>query len=134
MSGENQQKEQEALRATRPITIRALSILAAVAALAVTAAPVGSAHQQPFDDGAGNVVGGLTKAAPLKAGSAKAKLGGKMHLEHISIGAGKDRGWQSAKAPRPAGHGIIAILIGAKATAPPSRSVKDGLSNTVMFG
>ena len=38
-----QQSEQEGLRAARPITIRALSILAAVAALAVSAAPVASA-------------------------------------------------------------------------------------------
>ena len=38
-----------------------------------------------------------------------------------------------SKAPRPAGNGIIAILIGAKA-APPPRSVTDGTSNTVSFG
>ena len=123
MTGKKQQKEQEELRATRPTMIRALSILAAVAALAVTAAPVGSAHNQPFDDGAGNF------------------------------------SWRgAAKAPRPAGAGIIAILIGAKATGqpsprrlstrsggevssidshakvPPPRSVTDGSSNTVMFG
>ena len=36
-------------------------------------------------------------------------------------------------APHPAGNGIIAILIGAKA-APPPRSVTDGTSNTVSFG
>ena len=147
MTGKTQQNEQQELRATRPIMIRALSILAAVAALAVTAAPVGSAHSQPFDDGAGEA-------------------------SWVSIGGGKDRGWfhgtggdgqkfvrhGAAKAPRPAGNGIIAILIGAKAAGQPSRpglvtrsggevvssdayakvprprSVKDGSSNTVMFG
>ena len=89
--------------------IRALSILAAVAALAISATPVASAY--------------------------------------TSMGGGKDRGWfhgtsgdgetfvrrGAAKAPRPAGNGIIAVLIGAKA-APPPRSVTDGTSNTVMFG
>ena len=39
MIGKKQQIEQEEVRAARPITIRALSILAAVVALAVSAAP-----------------------------------------------------------------------------------------------
>ena len=65
---------------------RALSIIAAIAALAVSAAPVASAHNQPFDDGAGNAAAGLTKAAPPKAGRSKARVGGKMHLEDISLG------------------------------------------------
>ena len=86
MTDKKQQKEQEELRAARLVMIRVLSILAAVAALAVTAAPVGSAHNQPFDDGAGNAAAGLTKAAPPKAGASKARVGGKMHLEDISLG------------------------------------------------
>ena len=75
--------------------IRVLTIVTAVAALAVSATPVASAY--------------------------------------TSIGGGKDRGWfhgtsgdgekfvrrGAAKAPRPAGNGIIAILIGAKAAPPP---------------
>ena len=72
--------------------IRALTILAAVAAIAVTAAPVGSAHLQPAD-GAGP---GSTNA-----------------MFHGTGGNGERfvrRG--AAKAPRPAGNGIIAILIG----------------------
>ena len=65
--------------------IRALSILAAVAALAVSAAPVGSAHSQPFDDGAGPAAAALTKAAPPKPPSGS---------NWVSIdGGGKDRGW-----------------------------------------
>jgi len=43
MTGKKQQREEEEFRAARIIMIRAF-ILAAVAALAVTAAPVGSAH------------------------------------------------------------------------------------------
>ena len=43
MTGKKQQIEQEQLRGARPSMIRALSILAAVAALAVSAAPVASA-------------------------------------------------------------------------------------------
>jgi hypothetical protein len=90
--------------------IRALTILAAVAALAVTAAPVSSAHLQPADDGAGPAAAGLTKAAPPKAGPSRARVGGKMHVQVISIGAGKDRGWQFANLG--AANEIIAILIG----------------------
>lgn len=119
--------------------IRALTILAAIAALAVTAAPVGSAHNLRVDDGAG-------------PGSAKAMF-------HGTGGNGERFARRdAAKASRPAGNGIIAILIGAKtagqpsppglgtrsggetvssdsyAKAPPPRSVTDGTSNTVMFG
>ena len=43
MPGKKQSIEQEELRGARPSMIRALSILAAVAALAVSAAPVASA-------------------------------------------------------------------------------------------
>jgi hypothetical protein len=43
MTGKKQQIEREELRAAKAITIRALSILAAIAALAVSAAPVASA-------------------------------------------------------------------------------------------
>jgi hypothetical protein len=39
MIGKKQQIEQEEVRAARPVTVHALSILAAVAALAVSAAP-----------------------------------------------------------------------------------------------
>ena len=121
--------------------IRALSILAAVAALAVAAAPVGS-------------------AAPPRDTATRLELGIDGHsMLHGSGGDGEKfarRG--AAKAPRPAGAGIIAILIGAKAAGqpsprrlstrsggevssidshakvPPPRSVTDGSSNTVMFG
>ncbi len=141
MTVKKQQKEQEEHRATRPAMIRALSILAAVAALAVAAAPVGSAAS-PRDT-----------AARLEL-----SIDGQSML-HGSGGDGDKfvrRG--AAKAPRPAGAGIIAILIGVKAAGqpspprlstrsggevlssessakvPPPRSVKDGSSNTVMFG
>ena len=141
MTGKKQQKEQEELRATRSIIIRALGILAAVAALAVAAAPVGS-------------------AAPPRDTAARFELSIDGHsLLHGSGGEGEKfvrRG--AAKAPPPAGAGIIAILIGAKAAGqpspprlssrsggevvssdshakvPPARSVTDGSSNTVMFG
>ncbi len=45
---------------------RALTIIAAVAAPAASAAPVGSAHLQPADDGAGSAATNLTKAGPRK--------------------------------------------------------------------
>jgi hypothetical protein len=45
MIGKKQQIEQEEVRAARPVTVHALSILAAVAALAVSAAPA-SANDQ----------------------------------------------------------------------------------------
>ena len=88
--------------------IRALSILAAVAALAVSAAPVTSAGTSKTPPSAKF----LDQPKPVT--SFKAKAG-------------------PSTAPHPAGNGIIAILIGAKA-APPPRSVTDGTSNTVMFG
>jgi hypothetical protein len=140
MTVKKQQKEQEELRATRSIIIRALGILAAVAALAVAAAPVGS-------------------AAPPRDTAARFELSIDGHsMLHGTGGDGEKfvrRG--AAKAPRPAGTGIIAILIGAKAAGqpspprlstrsggevssessakvPPPKSVKDGSSNTVMFG
>ena len=45
MTGKRQQIEQEEVRAARPITIRALSILAAVAAFAVSAAPASANNE-----------------------------------------------------------------------------------------
>jgi hypothetical protein len=89
MTVKKQQIEQEKLRATRPIMIRALSILAAVAALAVSAAPVASAgtskkpprsNDEPLESIS------FLKAVPPKAGPSKARVGGKMHLEDISLG------------------------------------------------
>jgi len=79
-TGKKQQQEQ--LRATRPIVIRALSIFAAVAALAVTAAPVGSAAKAPPGD---------TAARSMFHGS------GGNGPKFLRSGA--------AKAPRPAGDG-----------------------------
>jgi hypothetical protein len=57
--------------------IRAVTILGTFVALAVSAAPVVSA--------------GTSKKSP--SGPSKARVGGKTHLQGVSIGAGKDRGW-----------------------------------------
>ena len=90
--------------------IRALGILAAVVALAVTAAPVGSAHNVVvggliFDDGAGPAAAGLTRAAPPKAPSG---------IHWVSIGGGKDRGWFHGTA----GDGEKFVRRGAAKVAP----------------
>ncbi len=67
--------------------IRALSIIAAVAALAVSAAPVASAGP---GSGTGTGVGSDHAWAnyhfKAKAGPSKARVGGKMHLEDVSLG------------------------------------------------
>ncbi len=88
--------------------IRVLSILTAVAALAVSAAPVASAvgsdhawasyhfkavSATPVASAGSNtlknsmVTGFGLKAAPPTAGPSKGRVGGKMHLEDISMGA-----------------------------------------------
>ena len=74
--------------------IGVLSILTASAALAVSAAPAASAV--PYSILNSTVSGYHVKAAPLKADSAKARIGGRVHLEVVSMGAGKDRGWYLA--------------------------------------
>ena len=63
---------------------RALTTLAAFAALAVSAAPVASAgtsRKPPMHD-----IHFTWNAAPPKAGPSKARVGGKMHLEDVSMG------------------------------------------------
>jgi len=78
---------------------RALTTLTAIVALAVSAAPVASAFERsnaPFTvDMAkkpppGLLVGGSGGAGSLgrtsKAGASKARVGGKMHLEDVSLG------------------------------------------------
>ena len=56
------------------------------------------------------IVALVASAAPIaSAGTSNARVGGKLHPEAISIGAGKDRGWQlQARLGR-----AVVVLIGA---------------------
>ncbi len=63
--------------------IRALSILAAIVALAVSAAPVASAG--PGNGGGTDHAWGVPYFKAV-AGPSKARVGGKMHLEDVSLG------------------------------------------------
>ncbi len=91
MTGKKQQSEQEGLRAATAIMLRAL-ILAAVVAFVVSAAPIASAG--PSKNPTPRCTAGITYTecddpgvkAPPKAGPSKARVGGKMHLEGISLG------------------------------------------------
>ena len=84
--------------------IRALTILVAVVAAAVAVAPVASAapsNAKPAGFERGERATAFVweaelspvKGASPKAGASNAREGGKMRLEVLSIGAGKDRGW-----------------------------------------
>ena len=66
---------------------RALSMLTAVAALAVSAAPVASAgtSKKPPSPTFLDQPKPVTSFKP-KAGPSKARVGGKMHLEDVSLG------------------------------------------------
>jgi hypothetical protein len=96
MTGKNQQSEQVALRAATAIMIRAI-ILAAIVALVVSAAPVASAGtskaKAPRFERAERATAFVwlaelspVKATSPKAGPSKARVGGKMHLEDVSMG------------------------------------------------
>ncbi len=105
MTGKMQQIEQEELRVARPIMIRAFSILAAVAALAVSAAPVASAYE--FEE---CMVSGVKAAAP-KPPQSSHTLKDCMISGFHGLKARSDEGQRAKKGHRPnKGQGTVTAM------------------------